>query len=278
MNVFGPGNSFVDTTTSATSGNISINATTGGMVYAYSDGSTEESENPYAGSSRTHVIRKIKKKKGSKKGTQDPKTRIRTGPLVIFRFLKKKFTVLEADRLYRRLEQISKVMESVSRSQIALVEELETKALRVMREATMASCGFNKFIEGDTLNNFVDACKNRVIKITKMKNYARFIPNKAQDRLDKAEKKGLFDGYVVVHTDPNDTSVKKTVEEKKDPILFGVIAESERFYFIADWKDKLCDLTLDMIIDKLGLDKVDYKMDNNFGKVFSEALELDADS
>ena len=147
-----------------------------------------------------------------------------------------------------------------------------------MREATMASCGFKKYIEGTTLNLFVDACKDRVIKITKMKNYARFIPNKAQDRLAKAESKGLFDGYVVVHTDPNDTSVEKTVEEKKDPILFGVIAESERFYFIADWKDKLCDLTLNMIIEKLGLDKTDYTMENNFGKVFEEALDIDADS
>ena len=50
------------------------------------------------------------------------------------------------------------------------------------------------------------------------------------------------------------------------------------FYFIADWKDKLCDLTMDTIITQLELDKDDYQFDKDFGKVFSAALELDADN
>ena len=105
-----------------------------------------------------------------------------------------------------------------------------------------------------------------------MKNYARFIPKRVRDKMGKAKKKKLFDGYVVVHTDPDNTAVKQTVEEKKDPILFGVIEESSKFYFIADWKDKLCDLTLKEIIGTLDMDKEDYTMDGDFGKVFAEAI------
>jgi len=266
----------LDSTSSTMSNRLTINASTGGMVYAYGDG--EVGENPYEGNSRGFVVRKQKKKRGSKEGAQSPSNRLKLGPIVIFRFLKKKFTVLETDRLYRKLEKMSKILESIPREQIALVEEVEKKCLRVMREATMAACGFNRFIEGDTLRTFVHGCKDRIIKITKIKNYGRFIPKRVIAKMDKAKGKGLFDGYVVVHTDPDDTSVMKTVEEKKDPILFGVIAESERFYFIADWKDKLCDLTMDTIITQLELDKDDYQFDKDFGKVFSAALELDADN
>src|SRR4030042_2342290 len=261
----------IDSTTSATSNGFIVNSVTGGLSYISSNGITID--NPYASSStKTFAIRKRKKKKikGDKTGAQDKSNRIGAGPVVIFRFLKKKFSMFEAEKLYKRYEQIATVLENIHPCQIALTEEIEKKALKVMREATMASCGFNKFIEGDFLNKYIDLCKNKVIKISRIKNYVRFIPKKVRDKMEKAERKALFDGYVVVHTDPNDTSVMKTVEEKKDPILFGVISESDRFYFIADWKDELCDLTLEKIVDKLGLDDTDYKMDNDFGKTFSD--------
>src|SRR4030042_1990609 len=199
----------IDSTTSATSNGFIVNSVTGGLSYISSNGITID--NPYASSStKTFAIRKRKKKKikGDKTGAQDKSNRIGAGPVVIFRFLKKKFSMFEAEKLYKRYEQIATVLENIHPCQIALTEEIEKKA--------------------------------------------------------------LFDGYVVVHTDPNNTSVMKTVEEKKDPILFGVISESDRFYFIADWKDELCDLTLEKIIDKLGLDDTDYKMDNDFGKTFSD--------
>jgi hypothetical protein len=52
---------------------------------------------------------------------------------------------------------------------------------------------------------------------------------------------------------------KQKVEEekKKDPILFGVIQNSRKLYFIGDWTDEFCDLTLDKmmeIISDKGLD------------------------
>ena len=38
---------------------------------------------------------------------------------------------------------------------------------------------------------------------------------------------------------------KEEVEKKKDPILFGVIKNSTKLYFVADWKDDYCELTLE---------------------------------
>jgi hypothetical protein len=64
----------------------------------------------------------------------------------------------------------------------------------------------------------------------------------------------IFDNYVILHFDPEGKSTQLTEEEirrKKDPILFGVFGESRRLYFIGDWKDEFCDLTLEELIKTL---------------------------
>ena len=39
---------------------------------------------------------------------------------------------------------------------------------------------------------------------------------------------------------------------KKDPILFGVIEDVRKLYFIGDWKSDECDLTMDEVAKVLG--------------------------
>jgi len=75
---------------------------------------------------------------------------------------------------------------------------------------------------------------------------------------DTAELK-IFDNYVVLHYDPQGKASEMSAEEKaqelvrrRDPILFGVFRGSRKLYFVGDWKDEQCDLTLQEIVDKLG--------------------------
>jgi len=49
---------------------------------------------------------------------------------------------------------------------------------------------------------------------------------------------------------------KEEIQKMKDPILFGMIKESNRLYFIDDWEDEYCDLTFDEIIDVIGENKL----------------------
>ena len=53
--------------------------------------------------------------------------------------------------------------------------------------------------------------------------------------------------------------VKETVKEKikreKDPIIFGKIQESDKYYFIGDWEDELDNLRLGDIVEELSIDK-----------------------
>ena len=49
---------------------------------------------------------------------------------------------------------------------------------------------------------------------------------------------------------------RKEVEKAKDPILFGVIAGSNKLYYIDDWIDEYCDLRFENIVDIIGKDKM----------------------
>ena len=101
----------------------------------------------------------------------------------------------------------------------------------------------------------------RIQKISKLldtlswiKNYSKIIPDKVVEVKEKADKLNVFDNYVVLHFSPNNDGEKMTKEEKRkaaDPILFGVIKDSNKLYYIGDWVDIVCDLTLDKLLDTI---------------------------
>lgn len=65
----------------------------------------------------------------------------------------------------------------------------------------------------------------------------------------------VFDNYVVMHYDPRGEAfvlTKAQEEAKKDPILFGVVKDVRKLYFIGDWKDDECSLTMDEVETVLG--------------------------
>lgn len=84
---------------------------------------------------------------------------------------------------------------------------------------------------------------------------------------------------------------EKRREIEKDPILFGVIYPHteeeraligdayERLYFIDDWIDEYCDLTLESLTRDYGVQKLPVKAMNNFvdqvNKLLPEESPLD---
>jgi hypothetical protein len=56
-------------------------------------------------------------------------------------------------------------------------------------------------------------------------------------------------------------------------LLFGKIKESDRYYFIDDWEDEYCDLTLDDIIDYFNLESEDIKITKNPEDVGGEIID-----
>lgn len=218
--------------------------------------------------------RQVKKKRGNKSGANSKYDRLKVfKPIVAFRFIKTRFNILQQRKLTARLERVCKMLETAKLcNQMALRDKIMDKFGQFLREQEMIACGFTKYIEKNILQAFVDSCEKKVITMTKMQNYIRMIPKSVCQKLERAKKAKLFDEYLVFHTDPDDKSIEKTREEKKDPILFGVITESSRYYVINDWEDKFCDITMDKIIDTLGLDDEDVTLDENVEKTLLELL------
>ena len=103
----------------------------------------------------------------------------------------------------------------------------------------------------------------RGLALDYVKNYIRPIPTEVIKEMSRMNELEIFDNYVVLHYDPERKSFEETFREKerrRDPILFGVIKGSRKLYYITDWVDEYCDLTLDKFVEVLQRQKETFKM------------------
>ena len=145
--------------------------------------------------------------------------------------------------------------------QKALADKLIANIFKNKYESILISTGFKYRIKEEQIVYFIKNAE-KGIKIDYIKNFSRPIPEQAQIEKRKADNLLIFDNYVVMHYDPDEKSYNKTKEEeeaerqrRRDPILFGVIYGSRELYYITDWVDDYCDLTLEQFADVSGFDK-----------------------
>ncbi|NJO64456.1 MAG: hypothetical protein HC836_41830 [Richelia sp. RM2_1_2] len=147
--------------------------------------------------------------------------------------------------------------------QTALVETLKSRLEAAKSEAQLLTFDLKKYLtEKQVVDFYNQTSSDKALKLTWIKNFIKPIPSKILDAKTELDAKLVFDNYVILHYDPKNDATNLTVEEKKeierrkkDPILFGVIKNSRRLYYIGDWIDDYCNLTLDVVIETLG-DKV----------------------
>lgn len=99
-------------------------------------------------------------------------------------------------------------------------------------------------------------CK-KGLRLDYVRNFTRTIPEDITAKKARADELGIFDNYVVLHFDPNSKSWEETEAERlrrlhPDPILFGLMKTRRVLYFVGDWVDDVCNLTLDQLADLLG--------------------------
>ena len=140
--------------------------------------------------------------------------------------------------------------------QTALLEKLRDTMDVFRGEAHLISLGLSKYVTEKQVCDFYEKVgEDKNLKLTWIKNFNRIIPEKVYIAKKEADDRKIFDNYVILHYDPQDNGQEMTKaekEKKKDPILFGVFKNSRKLYFIADWKDEYCDLTLEEMFKTLG--------------------------
>ncbi|MFA5696665.1 MAG: hypothetical protein WC917_04490 [Bacilli bacterium] len=194
------------------------------------------------------------------------KVTVKTGisPILAFKYIKKKFGILENIILDRRLKKLEAAFyQAVDNGQEALGVKILSELARETRESALYAKGIRHFVEREDILKVKNKIKDGHISDTRLEEFTKIIPKNVLKK--KKELEGVFDGFIIYHY-YNEEIEKKIAKKQKrspdeqgkmrDPILFGYIKESDRLYFVADWEDEYCDLTFDEIIDVVGDNKL----------------------
>lgn len=159
------------------------------------------------------------------------------------------------------VDRISKYLIAIHNAnnvgQTALVETLLKSMIANKYESLLYSEGYYYVVTEQQVVEFAKKTE-KGLSLTYIKNYARPLPQDVVNTINKMNELCVFDNYVILHYDPKGEAYKETEKEvakRKDPILFGVIAGSDKLYYITDWVDETCDLTLEKFVDTLGITK-----------------------
>jgi hypothetical protein len=124
----------------------------------------------------------------------------------------------------------------------------------VEKERKAIANGFTKYIQREDVSEYIDIVGDRVVKVIELERFERDIPDDVVEKIAIA--KDIFDELYVIYTDYTGKDEKKVEKQRreKDPIVIGIFLDKKnrvinnRFYFIVDWVDEYCDLTLDRMI------------------------------
>ena len=199
--------------------------------------------------------RLFKKKKAEKKEeVVVPEEKPEIDILEFFSIIKLESTK-QVEAYYSRIETYLKALKQAQdMGQTALKDKLIGMMFIAKYESLLKAGGFGTRIQEGQVVEFVKKTEKGV-SLDYIKNYARPIPQEVIDKKLKADNLHVFDNYVVLHYDPQKKSYAQTSKEKEierqkkaDPILFGLIKGSRNLYYVADWIDEYCDLTLDKFL------------------------------
>ena len=126
----------------------------------------------------------------------------------------------------------------------------------IEKEREIVKMGINTFIYRDDIEEYIDTVAKDTVKIIELENYEREIPDEIVEVI--AATKDKFDQLYVVFTDYTGKVERQIKKERrdKDPILFGTFQNQsnrtviDRFYYLGDWEDEYCDLTLDKMVNE----------------------------
>ena len=157
------------------------------------------------------------------------------------------------------IDNILKMIEKCKiTNQTAMAKRLAHQAKLAVRELDVAKQGFDVYVDRKVIEKFIQDVEGKAIKIIELSEYTREIPDDQIDKITLAQK--LFDKLYIIYTDYALKDTKKVAKERrdKDPIVFGAFLDNDgdmktkiyvedRLFFICDWVEEKCDLTLEEI-------------------------------
>ncbi len=176
-------------------------------------------------------------------------------PSQYFDFLKDAKNTITVEALKNSFDVFIKLAEKYQKlGQVESLKKLSFLADTLVKEEKIIEMGITTYVYKDVVEDYIEHVADKTVKIIELSRYMREVPDELVDVVEKT--KDLFDQFYVVFTDYTGTEERKVDKERrdKDPILFGVFKNnttvSDRFYFLGDWVDEYCDLTLDKMVEQ----------------------------
>jgi len=186
-------------------------------------------------------------------------------PQLYFKYVKSKLSKVEKEKLQARMLKLRRmVLAAKELHQHALHENLARMLVVSARESEALACGIDSFTGREVVNKFIHQIREKVVRFEPFDKFPRIPPTRIRKRIKEVQDKKLFDEYWVAYVDYTGESLKTNKEKikTKDPILFGCYSYApDRLYFICDWIDEICDLTLDEMVEKIREEDPDYELD-----------------
>ena len=154
------------------------------------------------------------------------------------------------DKYVSRIAPLLKALVLAQKSGQEARKEKIFKSIVVNKyESILKASGFDKSINEENLVKLAKGVEKE-IQVVYISEYVNEIPENIIDKKVEADKLHVFDNYVIMYYgDPevNEGKTDKQMEAERDPILFGIIKNSNRLYYIGDWITPEDDLTWNTI-------------------------------
>ena len=179
-------------------------------------------------------------------------------PYEYFQNMKGKLQTMDDERLEKVYQNAIYLAERYNRTgQTKGLRKLKFHIESIVKEKQILDAGINKFVYRSDIEEYIQDVADKQVVILDLKSYERNLPDEIIEALEKV--KDLFDEFYIVCTDYTGEMARRVQEERreKDPILFGTFLDreknaiNERFYYIGDWIDDYCDLTLDKMVAEM---------------------------
>lgn len=187
-----------------------------------------------------------------------------------FNYLKERKQTITDKELVALYDSYLSLVEKYSvTGQKRIIEKLRFLVDNIEKERMVVALGINSYVYRDDIENYIDNIAKDVVKIIELENYPRDIPDNIVQIISST--KEIFDKMYVVFTDYTGNIERAVAKERKekDPMLFGTfqhprdderrnsgIILNDRFYFLGDWEDEYCDLTMDKFLQAVGKEKL----------------------
>lgn len=198
-------------------------------------------------------------------GTQVDLKKGGINPALVFRFVKSKLSKVEAAKLKEQAKKLQKFVKDAKEiGQQATYEEMAKMLTGIVGLLELEACGFDKYVSEEMVKKFEYKVQDRVLRYGKLESFPRAIPDRIRRKIKQVQSKNLFTEYWILYLDYAKENLKTNKDKirEKDPILFGKIPNNpDKLFYIVDWVDEYCDLTLKKFIEEVKNKDADFEME-----------------